>query len=175
VRRHAGIAGGVDLLPEHHGFGRFPVRITVTPIRMEGRFFRALLRGRYAVASDVDGNRTFIESPGTGTLTLTLVPNTSELRLFLAVQQLADVTEARIHAGLPDENGPAVTTLYGPSAPARLRLPVRRTLSEGDLAGPFAADFSGFLSALRRGELYVVVATASHPEGEIRGQIAAAR
>jgi hypothetical protein len=36
-------------------------------------------------------------------------------------------------------------------------------------------EFAGFLSALRRGELYVVVATASHPEGEIRGQIAASR
>jgi hypothetical protein len=175
VRRHLGITGGVDLVPEHHGFRRFPVRVTVTPIRMEGRFFRALLRGRSTVASDVDGNRTFLESPGTGTSTLTLLPNDSELRLSLVIAQLPDVTEARIHAGLPDENGPAVVSIYGPSAPARLRLPVRRTLTESDLSGPFAADFAGFLTALRRGELYLVVATASHPEGEIRGQIAAYR
>jgi hypothetical protein len=151
------------------------VRLTVTPIRMEGRFFRALLRGRFAVAPDVDGNRGFIESAGTGTLTLTLRPNDSELQLSLVVGQLPDVTEARIHAGLPDENGPAVAILYGPTAPARVRLPVRKTLSESDLTGPFAADFAGFLTALRRGELYVVVATASRPEGEIRGQVAAYR
>jgi hypothetical protein len=175
IRRHVGIAGGVDLLPEHHGWGRFPVRVTVTPIRMEGRSFRALLRGRSTVASDVDGNRTFIESQGTGTLTLSLLPAASELRLSLAVARLPDVTEARIHAGLPDENGPAVATLYGPTAPARLRAPVRGTLTESDLASPFAGDFAAFLTALRRGELYVVVATASHPEGEIRGQIAAYR
>jgi hypothetical protein len=52
---------------------------------------------------------------------------------------------------------------------------VRKTLSERDLTGLFAGDFASFLSALRRGELYVVVATASHPEGEIRGQVAAYR
>jgi hypothetical protein len=149
--------------------------VTVTPIHMGARSFRALLRGSHVVASDVDGNRTIVQSRGAGTLTITLLANDSELQLSLAVQQLPDVTEARIHAGLPDGIGPAVATLYGPSAPARLRRAVRGTLAEADLAGPFASDFPGFLSALRRGELYVVVATASHPAGEIRGQIGAYR
>jgi hypothetical protein len=175
VIRHRGLAGGVDLVPDHHGWGRFPVRVTVTPIRMEARSFRSLLRGSYVVAADVEGNRTFVTSRGAAMLTLALLPNGSELQFSLLVRQLEGMTEARIHAGLPDENGPAVATLYGPSAPARVRRPVRGTLRESDLSGPFASDFAGFLSALRRGELHVVVTTASHPAGEIRGQIAATR
>jgi hypothetical protein len=175
VTRHGGIGGGVDLVPEHHGWDRWPARVTVTPIRPDARSFRALLRGSHVVASDVDGNRTFSDSRGVGTLTLALLQNGSELQLSLVVRQLVDVTEARIHAGLPDENGPTVATLYGPSAPARAGRLARGTLTQSDLEGAFASDFAGFLSALRRGELYVVVATSAQPEGEIRGQIAAQR
>jgi hypothetical protein len=174
VTRHRGIQGVADLLPEHHGWPRWPVRVTVTPIRTDARRFRAALRGSYVVATDGDGNRSLVFSRGTGTMTLALLPSGAELQVTLVIGQLANVTAVRIHAGLPDQNGPAVATLYGPGAPARVRR-LGRTLSESDLTGPFASDFAGFLAALGRGELYVEVTTSAHPAGELRGQIAAQR
>ena len=104
-----------------------------------------------------------------------LLPGDIELRHVLAVRRIDDVTEAHIRAGLPNENGPIVATLYGPAAPDG-RVSGRLTqgnLTEADLVGPFAGDFPGFLAALGNGELYLSVHTTTNPEGEIRGQIGA--
>ena len=104
-----------------------------------------------------------------------MLPGGGELKVTLVVRRIDDVTEAHIHAGLPNENGPVVATLYGPTAPAGRfggRL-AREFLTEGDLVGPFAGDFRGFLAALENGELYVSVHTTANPSGEIRGQLGA--
>ena len=97
-----------------------------------------------------------------------------ELAFRLDVKHLVGVTQAHIHLGLPNTNGPVVAFLYGPSDPTDRvdgRL-ARGVLTEDDLVGgPFEGDFSGFLAALGHGDLYVNVHTAEFPGGEIRGQI----
>ena len=97
-----------------------------------------------------------------------------ELEYRLKVKRIVGVTEAHIHLGLPNMNGPVVATLYGSkvfSDPIDGDLN-RGVLTETDLdGGPFEGDFAGFLNAMGLGQLYVNVHTAEFPNGEIRGQI----
>lgn len=92
----------------------------------------------------------------------------------VSAEDIVDVVAAHIHAGLPNQNGPIVATLYGPAAPSG---PVDGTFARGTLTpadldgGPFAGDWEGFLAATGRGELYVNVHTVEFPAGEIRGQV----
>ena len=172
---HAGVVGGDDLIPSTHGWLDPIVRVTVTPLRSGARTLRARLNGKQVVDQDVDGNNTFVDTPAKGTLNLRLLGGDTELKHTLVVRRIDDVTEAHIRAGLPNENGPIVATLYGPAAPdgrfnGRL---ARGSLTEADLVGPFAGDFPGFLAALGNGELYLSVHTTANPGGEIRGPIGA--
>ena len=97
-----------------------------------------------------------------------------KLEFRLDVKHIVGVTQAHIHLGLPNMNGPVVAFLYGPSDPTERiddRL-ARGVLTEADLVGgPLEGDFAGFVEALGSGELYVNVHTAEFPGGEIRGQI----
>jgi hypothetical protein len=172
---HAGVGGDVDLVSSTHGWVDPMVRITVTPLRSGARKLRARLNGTYVVAQDADGDITFVDTRAKGTLNLRLLRGDTELKYVIVVRRIDDVTEAHIRAGLPNENGPIVATLYGPAAPdgrfsGRL---ARGSLTEADLVGPFVGDFPGFLAALGNGELYLSVHTAANPGGEIRGQIGA--
>ena len=100
--------------------------------------------------------------------------NQEEIEFKLKVKNIAGVTHANIHLGLPDMNGPVVAVLFGPwDLSDRMDGDLARgTLTEADLdGGPFEGDFPGFLDALGRGELYVNVYTAEFPSGEIRGQV----
>lgn len=175
VARHAGVQGGDDLTPASHGFRHPGVRVTITRLRQNARVFNAQLKGTYVVVPDADGNNSFVDTAARGTASMRLLPSGTELKFSLVVRRLDDVTEAYIRAGLPNENGPIVATLYGPAAPngrSNGRL-ARGNLSEADLVGPFAGDFAGFVSALGNGELYLSVHTSANPAGEIRGQIGA--
>lgn len=84
------------------------------------------------------------------------------------------VTQAHIHVGGPDENGPVVAFLFETADPL---VDAEGTLSEGiltadDLVGPLEdADFSALATELQAGNTYVNVHTTEHPAGEIRGQI----
>ena len=172
---HAGVIGGNDLIPSTHGWLDPMVRVTVTPLRSGARRLRARLKGQQVVAQDVDGNNTFVDTRAKGTLNLRLLGGDTELEYRLVVRRIVDVTEAHIRAGLPNENGPIVATLYGSPPPdgrfdGRL---ARKNPTEADLVGPFAADFTGFLAALGNGELYVSVHTTANLGGEIQGQIGA--
>jgi hypothetical protein len=92
----------------------------------------------------------------------------------VSAEDIVDVVAAHIHAGLPNQNGPIVVTLYGPAPPSG---PVDGTFAQGTLmpadldGGPFEGDWEGFLAAMGRGELYVNVHTVEFPAGEIRGQV----
>ncbi len=97
-----------------------------------------------------------------------------EISFKVKVKNIVGVTQAHIHVGTPDMNGPVVAFLYGPSDPSdRLDGTLAEgVLTEADLnGGPFEGNFAGFLEALGHGDLYVNVHTAEFPGGEIRGQI----
>jgi hypothetical protein len=174
---HSGVQGGNDLLPATHGWSDPHVRVTITRLRQDARLFNAQLRGSYVVVTDVDGNNAFVDSAARGSASLRLLPGDTELKFSLIVRRLDDVTHAHIRAGLPNENGPIVATLYGPVVPdgrSNGRI-AQGNLSQADLVGPYAGDFAGFVDALGNGELYLSVETAAYPAGEIRGQIGAKR
>ena len=173
IRVHPGIYGGTDLLPEIHGWTGPVARVTVTRVRGGATRFSARLRGTSEVVSDPDGNHTFVDSVGRGRAVFRMRELDSEVKVVLKARRIHNVTQAHIHLGLPDDNGPIVATLFASPAPVGYvngRLVVK-ILTESDLVGVFAGDFSGFVEALGNGEIYVDVHTTSHPAGEIRGQI----
>jgi hypothetical protein len=142
-------------------------KVTVTRVNDQADRFLSFQSGAGevpAVATRAEGRAVF-----------ELDSNNQSLHFGLAAWRIDNVTQAHIHAGLPNENGPVVAFLYGPAAPSG---PIRGPLSNGmlteaDLVGPFAGDFAGFVQALKAGELYVNLHTSDWPSGEVRGQIGA--
>ncbi len=156
---HPGIDGGIgDLLPAHRWDD--PVaKVTATRVSDGALRFSAPLSGRAEVP--------MVESDASGQATFTLSRDEQKLYYELLVQDIANVVQAHIHDGLPDENGPVVAFLFGPADPPTG--PVHGRLSKGVLSIGDLPD--GFLDALRNGEFYVNVHTTEVPSGEIRGQI----
>lgn len=84
------------------------------------------------------------------------------------------VTQAHIHQGAADENGPVVAFLFEadePLADAEGTL-AEDTLTADDLIGPMEGeDLDALLEEMRADNTYVNVHSTEHPAGEIRGQI----
>ena len=138
-------------------------KVTVTRVADDADQFLARLNGA--------GEVPLVESDATGRAKFKL--RNGQLSFKLNVDDIEGVLQAHIHLGLPNENGPFVAFLFGPvgpTGPIDGRL-ARGTLTETDLIGPLAGDFSEFVDALRNGDLYVNVHTVANPPGEIRGQI----
>jgi len=163
VRHHPNIVGGADLGVAEHGWIDPVVKVTVTRVDDAARGFLARLGGV--------GEVPVVDSDASGRARMRLKGDS--LHYKLNVHDIEDVTQAHIHWGLPDQNGPVVAFLFGPVEPTGAfdgRLAEGR-IREDDLLGPLEGDFAAFRNALRRGELYVNVHTAANPPGEIRGQI----
>lgn len=84
------------------------------------------------------------------------------------------ITEAHLHLGDSDENGPVVAVLFDALDPV---VDAEGTLAEAiipadGLAGPLAnEDLATLVERMAAGEAYVDVHTTAYPTGEIRGQI----
>ncbi len=110
---------------------------------------------------------------GLGRATFTLNDDQTELSYLLEVFNIDSVTQAHIHQGGPDVNGPVGVFLFGlveGGGPVNGVLS-SGTITEDDLIGPWAGDMAGFLNDLLTGNTYVNVHTTTNPPGEIRGQI----
>lgn len=162
---HPGIAGIADLDSAAHDWYGPVAKVTVTRVDARAAAFVAHLTG--------DAEVPPVETEALGGAAFLLAPDKTSLRYALKVARIDGVTQAHIHMGAPDENGPVVAFLFGPVDPGDTvnGLLASGSIEEADLLGPLAGDFAGFLDALRAGELYVNVHTAEHPAGEIRGQI----
>ena len=88
------------------------------------------------------------------------------------------VTAAHIHSGATGENGEVVVTLFkadSPTGPISGNLAngtITASSLEGQMQGTAVSDL---VKSMERGETYVNVHTEANPNGEIRGQIAAAQ
>jgi hypothetical protein len=167
VAHHGNINGGGDLSVSAHGWTGPVAKVTITRVSANADEFRAGLSGAGEVGP--------VHTMATGIARFELEDGDSKVEYRLRVKNITGVVQAHIHYGSPNENGPVVAFLYGPSAPTgpvNGRL-AKGDISEGDLLGPLAGDFAGFVQALQSGHLYVNVHTAAHPAGEIRGQIGA--
>ncbi len=165
IQHHPNIAGTGDLMTGLHAFSDPVAKVTITRISEDADEFLARLSGVGEVPS--------VPTAATGRARFELNKGNNELEFRVNTNFIVGVTSAHIHIGLPNENGPVVAFLFGPvdaTGVVQGRL-ARGTISAGDLIGPLAGNFDGFLTALRSGELYVNVHTVANPAGEVRGQI----
>lgn len=128
--------------------------------------FRAVLRG----SEEVPPVRTI----STGFVQFRLSDDGLRLHFRLTIFNLLNFTQAHIHRGARDENGPVVAFLFGPVTRGISvnRGVVRGTLTRNDLVGPLQGrPLSDLVSLMNRGLTYVNAHTTQNPGGEIRGQI----
>jgi hypothetical protein len=100
----------------------------------------------------------------------------TSLSYKLITANIENVTQAHIHLGGPDVNGPVVVWLY-PSAPPAMLIPGRSdgvlaqgTITSASLVGQLAGmSLADLLAHLNAGTAYVNVHTSQYPPGEIRG------
>ncbi len=165
IFHHNNIVGVGDLIIDPHSWNDPTTKVTITRISADADEFFARLSGVGEVPS--------VQTSATGRARFELEENDTELDFRVNTDFIVGVTQAHIHLGLPNENGPVVAFLFGPAGAMGVvqgRLS-RGTISAGDLVGPLAGNFESFVAALRSGELYVNVHTETMPSGEIRGQI----
>ena len=93
----------------------------------------------------------------------------SEIRFHLSVRA-PGITQAAIHLGGPDENGPAAAFLSSPADPPLDAVVIDGVLTETNLVGSVAGDWDAFVAALFDGA-YVPVRTTGNPAGELPGRI----
>lgn len=116
-----------------------------------------------------------VDTPGTGTVQITVLPGDTGLQVLLTVQNLRQVTQAHIHLGMPGESGPIVVWLFNNPQSIDATQPtvlVNQTFRASDMTGPLAGmNLSALVQEMIRGNTYVNVHTIAHPNGEIRGQL----
>ena len=144
----------------------------------EAKRFRADLAGENEVPP-VD-----TAAAGESTLEFSTHDDDPHVHYTLHVSDIEDVTQAHIHVGGRDENGPVVAFLFGKKDGGEFVGPLdegvdvsgSERLVEGavradDLVGPLEGeDLDALLEAMRAENAYVNVHTTEHPPGEIRGQ-----
>ena len=99
-----------------------------------------------------------VDTDSEGSATVTLNPDNT-LTYAVTTTSLEDATEAHIHLGSANENGPILFPLTG---------------GPTSWAGTTAVLSVEQLAALREGRLYINIHTLENPAGEIRGTIVAA-
>ncbi len=165
IMHHPNIMDTGDLTAADHGWTDPVVKVTITRVADDARGFLARLSG--------SGEVPMVDTMATGRAIFRLNKDETELMYELEAFDIDGVTQAHIHMGMPNMNGPVVAFLFGPSDPTGEidDLLAEGTITEEDLTGPLAGDFSGLVERLRMGMLYVNVHTDANPPGEIRGQI----
>src|SRR5688500_18632569 len=85
---------------------------------------------------------------------------------------LKGVTQAHIHSGKVNENGPVVATLFKGSKDTVNGALVQGSITADKLEGPLKGkSIADLVSLIDKSSAYVNVHTQSFPDGEIRGQI----
>ncbi|MFQ5555181.1 MAG: CHRD domain-containing protein, partial [Acidimicrobiia bacterium] len=128
--------------------------------------------------ADLSGDHqipTAVPSAGSGFVSLAVSGDETTIDYRLYAHDLVGVTQAHIHIGAADANGPVAAFLFGFADPAvdSDGLLSEGTLMEADLTGA-VASMTDLVSKLRSGDAYVNIHTVANPPGELRGQIRAA-
>ncbi|MBI5118992.1 CHRD domain-containing protein [Candidatus Poribacteria bacterium] len=109
-----------------------------------------------------------VSTTGSGLADLTINPAIRTIDFRLDVSNIADLEGAHVHSGLPGENGPAIFELTS----GAFGSPLIGAVGLDDLIpAPGIANFNDVINAMNNGSLYVDVHSATHPDGEVRGQI----
>jgi hypothetical protein len=122
-----------------------------------------------------------VDSQGQGQAIFKLNKEGDAMSFKLIAANIEGVTQAHIHCGAADVNGPVVVFLFGfdPDGVDPNGVLSSGTITEADvIARPDSAacpggiaNFDELVAKMRSGDAYVNVHTLANPPGEIRGQI----
>ncbi len=124
-----------------------------------------------------------VETDAEGEAKFQYIPARNELRYKVKLEDIEDVTQAHIHLGAPDENGPVIAFLLkfadsvtGPEEDAvtpRGALVEQGTITADDVIAldGFDGSLESLIAEMDAGNTYVNVHTVENPAGEVRGQI----
>ncbi len=140
------------------------------------------LRAAETHKATLDGYREVpaVSTTGEGSLVLKVANNEASMDYTLTYSNLEGATTlaAHIHLGQKDVNGAVSAFLCGGPTPPCPPTggTVSGTITATDVIGPTSqgiapGELAELLRAIRTGNTYANVHTASHPGGEIRGQI----
>lgn len=137
------------------------------------RTFTARLTGDQELAE--------VETDGSGQAILKLSKDGLSLSYKIVVNNVDNITQAHIHCGGPEDNGPVVAFLFGfiDGGVTQNGVLTEGTITAADvIARPDSeecmggvASFAQLVEKLKSGLAYVNVHTVDYPGGEIRGQI----
>jgi hypothetical protein len=130
-----------------------------------------------------------VNTPGSGTVVLTINDDQTEIGFVLTYNNLTNVTQAHIHVGGPEVSGDIILfyctnvggappgVVGGQACPQGSSVTVTGTLKAQDLipraatpTTPEASTFDQVIALLLNGTTYSNVHTAANPRGEIRAQ-----
>lgn len=132
------------------------------------KLFKAWLKGSHVVPS-VSTNAT-----GKALFKFKRRGNHFHLYFLVKVRNASRVEKIDLHLGSSCHNGPRIYTLYGPTTPG---ISVNKGVVYGRIypshfAGPLRGhSLFKLFKLFLKGKVYVLVHTAQHPNGEIRGQV----
>jgi cytochrome c peroxidase len=113
-----------------------------------------------------------VVTSASGNALITVDPKKLLISFALRMKDITGVTGATINLGLPGENGPAIFIL----ANTAFVSPLAGTLAEANLVPTTgAATMAEVIDAMLSGKTYIMVQTAAHPDGEIRGPLGLAK
>lgn len=154
---------------------RFLTLLVVTTLAMVLIAPGALARPSTYVAHLSGGSEVpAVDTGAVGQAVLRLNSEGTQLRYRLIVANIDDVTQAHIHVGPEDDNGPVVAFLFGfvDGGVTTNGVLATGTVTADDLVGPLAGmQLSALVDMLDAGDAYINVHTVANPGGEIRGQV----
>ena len=113
-----------------------------------------------------------IKTAGSGSFDATLEGDTISFELVAV--DIIGVTQAHIHIGPADDNGPVTAFLFGLNEEGVDGVQEQGTITAADLIGPLeGGTIADLVAEMEAGNAYVNVHTVAIPAGEIRGQIVA--
>src|SRR5215211_5532725 len=132
----------------------------------QGEKFVAKLKGNEEVPPS--------NSKATGTAEFTASGKDS-IDYKVSATNIQNVTEGHIHIGKKGENGPIVFTLFRANAPVN-QLSENETITSSEFVGQLKdKPLSDLITVMNNGSAYANIHTQQNPNGEIRGQIMAAK
>jgi DNA-binding beta-propeller fold protein YncE len=153
------------------------VYVNVHTIMHMGGEIRGQVDAPIELVSTLNGNFEVppVITSATGSASFELSADRTRLRYTVDVSGIdpSEILQAHLHVAPLGVNGPVVLFLTG--APP-ITLPLQGELSAADLipnADVGVINFDDFVERLLAGDVYVNVHTLDHPNGEIRGQVAA--
>ena len=115
------------------------------------------------------------ETKAVGEVIVTISKDESSVHYKVIVANIENVVASHFHMAPANANGGVVRGIFQNPNPQPSG-PMNGILAEGDitadnLTGALAGNLSGFIDAIRNGNIYVNVHTTAYPGGEIRGQL----